>query len=82
MGDYFEQRLNEKPLSQVTSVRSLGLMIGLELKGKSQPVLEALMERGIIGLPAGATVLRLLPPLVISKAQIDVVVDNLHELLA
>jgi len=82
IGAYFEQRLNEKPLSQVRSVRRLGLMIGLELKGKSQPALEALMQRGVIGLPAGATVLRLLPPLVISKAQIDVVVGHLHELLA
>jgi len=82
MGAYFEARLNEKPLSQVRSVRRLGLMIGLELKGKSQPVLEALMQRGIIALPAGATVVRMLPPLVISKAQIDVVVCHLHELLA
>ena len=57
-------------------------MIGFELKGKSQPALEALMERGVIALPAGATVLRMLPPLVISKEQIDVVVNHLHELLA
>ena len=82
MGAYFEQRLSEKPLSQVRSIRRLGLMIGLELKGKSQPALEALMERGVIALPAGATVLRMLPPLVISKEQIDVVVNHLHELLA
>ncbi|MGB1011453.1 MAG: aspartate aminotransferase family protein, partial [Thiolinea sp.] len=82
MGEYFEQRLMEKPLAQVRSVRRLGLMIGLELKAKSQPVLEVLMERGVIALPAGATVLRLLPPLVIDKAQIDVVVGHLHELLA
>jgi len=57
-------------------------MIGLELKGKSQPVLEALMQKGVIALPAGATVLRLLPPLVIDRDQIDTVVDHLHELLA
>ena len=82
MGDYFEQRLATKPLSQVRALRRLGLMIGLELKGKSQPVLEALMQRGIIALPAGATVLRLLPPLVIDRAQIDTVVDHLHKLLA
>ena len=81
MGEYFEQRLMEKPLAQVRSVRRLGLMIGLELKAKSQPVLEALMARGVIALPAGATVLRMLPPLVIDKAQIDVVVGHLHELL-
>ncbi len=82
MGNYFEQQLLSKDLSQVRSVRRQGLMIGLELKGKSQPVLEALMERGVIALPAGATVLRLLPPLVIEKADLDVVIGHLHELLA
>ncbi len=81
MGAYFEQRLMEKPLAQVRSVRRLGLMIGLELKGKVQPVLAALLERGVIALPAGATVLRLLPPLVINKAQLDEVVAHLQALL-
>ena len=82
MGDYFEQKLTSVDLPQVRSIRRQGLMIGLELKGKSQPVLEALMHRGVIALPAGATVLRLLPPLVIEKEQIDRVVDHLQELLA
>ncbi len=81
-GDYLQLRLEAKAMSQVRSVRRLGLMIGLELKVKSQPVLEELMRRKVIALPAGATVLRLLPPLVIDKQQIDVVVDHLHELLA
>jgi len=81
-GEYFETELGKKSLSQLRSVRRLGLMIGLELKGKSQPVLEALMQRGVVALPAGATVLRLLPPLVISEKQIDKVIMHLHELLA
>lgn len=82
MGDYFEQKLTSVDLPQVRSIRRQGLMIGLELKGKSQPVLEALMHRGVIALPAGATVLRLLPPLVIEKEQLDRVVDHLQALLA
>ncbi len=82
MGEYFEQRLSEQTLTQVRSIRRLGLMIGLELKSKAQPVLEALMERGVIALPAGATVVRMLPPLVIEAEQIDQVVNHLHELLA
>jgi len=57
-------------------------MIGLELKEKVQPLLEALMTAGIVALPAGATVLRLLPPLVIEKQQLDLVIKELHELLA
>ena len=82
MGDYFEQKLMSVDLPQVRSIRRQGLMIGLELKGKSQPVLEALMHRGVIALPAGATVLRLLPPLVIEKEQLDRVVEHLQALLA
>ena len=82
MGDYFEQKLMSVDLPQVRSIRRQGLMIGLELKGKAQPVLEALMHRGVIALPAGATVLRLLPPLVIEKEQLDRVVDHLQALLA
>ena len=82
MGDYFEQKLMSVDLPQVRSIRRQGLMIGLELKGKAQPVLEALMHRGVIALPAGATVLRLLPPLVIKKEQLDRVVDHLQALLA
>ena len=80
-GAYFEAQLLSKELSQIRTVRRLGLMIGIELKGKVQPVLEALMQAGVIALPAGATVLRLLPPLVIEKQQLDVVVAQLHELL-
>ena len=57
-------------------------MIGIELKEKSRPHLEALMERGVLALPAGPTVIRLLPPLVIKDDQIDAVVDHLHSVLA
>lgn len=55
----------------VREVRGLGLMIGIELRTKVAPVLKRLMsEHGVIALPAGPTVLRLLPPLVITDAEI------------
>jgi acetylornithine/LysW-gamma-L-lysine aminotransferase len=41
-------------------------MIGIELRGKVAPVLKLLQERGVLALPAGSSVLRLLPPLVIA----------------
>ena len=44
----------------------MGLMIGIELKQKSTPYLKALQEKHIIALNAGLTVIRLLPPLVIT----------------
>ncbi len=82
LGDYFESRLKAAELSQVRAVRRLGLMIGIEVKHKVQGILEQLLERKIIALPAGPNVIRLLPPLVIEKKQIDQVVAVLRELLA
>lgn len=82
MGDYFESRLKAAELSQVRAVRRLGLMIGIEVKHKVQGILAQLLERKIIALPAGPNVIRMLPPLVIEKEQIDQVVAVLRELLA
>ena len=50
----------------VRDIRGLGLMIAIELRTKVAPVLKSLMlNHGVIALPAGPTVLRLLPPLVL-----------------
>ena len=64
------------------AVSGLGLMVGVELKEKVRPHLEALLERGVLALPAGNTVLRLLPPLVIEYTDLDTVADELAEVLA
>jgi acetylornithine/LysW-gamma-L-lysine aminotransferase len=56
-------------------------MIGIELKQKVAPYLQAMSERKVIALPAGLTVIRLLPPLVISYEQIDQVVAVLEQVL-
>jgi acetylornithine/LysW-gamma-L-lysine aminotransferase len=57
----------------VRDIRGLGLMLAVELRTKVAPVLKSLMiDHGVIALPAGATVLRLLPPLIISEEEIDI----------
>lgn len=81
LGDYFLQRLNAIDAPLVREIRGQGLMIGIELRQRAMPLVMELMERGIVALNAGTTVLRLLPPLVITKEQIDVVVDHLTEVL-
>ena len=59
-------------VAAVRDIRGLGLMIAVELRTKVAPVLRSLMlTHGVIALPAGPTVLRLLPPLVITEAEID-----------
>jgi acetylornithine/LysW-gamma-L-lysine aminotransferase len=66
---------------KIREVRGLGLMIGIELKEKAGPYVQMLMGKGVIALLAGATVIRLLPPLVISREEIDTVVSVLEEIL-
>ena len=46
-------------------MRQVGLMIGVELRERCRPYINALAEAGVLALPAGTTVIRLLPPLVI-----------------
>ncbi len=59
---------------KIREVRGLGLLQGIELKENSGPTLKALQERGVLALGAGPTVVRYLPPLVITAAQIDTVI--------
>ncbi|MGQ4808754.1 [LysW]-aminoadipate semialdehyde transaminase [Candidatus Entotheonellaceae bacterium PAL068K] len=81
VGAYFQDRLRAIETSKIRQVRGLGLMVGVELKGKVAPTLQALMQRGVIALAAGTTVLRFLPPLVITTADIDTVVTQVSEVL-
>ena len=80
-GAYLFDRLRTLDAPQVRAVRGRGLMIGLELRGRARPVVAALRERGVLALSAGLTVLRLLPPLVITREQCDEVVNALREAL-
>jgi acetylornithine/LysW-gamma-L-lysine aminotransferase len=81
LGDYFLEELRHIESKKIREVRGLGLMIGIELKEKAGPYVQKLTEKGVIVLLAGATVIRLLPPLVISKNEIDTVVSALKEVL-
>lgn len=66
----------------VRELRGLGLMIGIELRQKVGPYLKTLMEaEGVLALPAGTNVLRLLPPLIVSEAEIDFAVSAIARVL-
>lgn len=80
-GKYFKEKLEKLQLLKIREIRIIGLMIGIELKDKVQPVIIELLSKGIISLPAGTTVLRMLPPLVISYEDLDTVVEKLAEVL-
>jgi LysW-gamma-L-lysine/LysW-L-ornithine aminotransferase len=65
LGALARAKLAGLPPDRVREVRGLGLLLGIELREKVAPYLAALEARGFLAIPAGSTVLRLLPPLVI-----------------
>lgn len=80
-GAYLIEKLKAIQSPNIREVRGLGLMVGIEMKQKVTPYIKALQERRIIVLNAGLTVIRLLPPLVITYEQIDHLVEALTEVL-
>lgn len=81
MGRRTLERLRRLEAPSVREVRGLGLMIGLDLRLKPQPVLEALVARRVLALQAGTTVLRLLPPLTIPESVLDEGLGIVEEVL-
>lgn len=76
-----EHLRNTLPENVVREVRGRGLLIGLELRDKAAPLLRRLQDEGVLVLTAGPTVLRLLPPLVISEADLWDVIAIIERVL-
>jgi LysW-gamma-L-lysine/LysW-L-ornithine aminotransferase len=71
MGARFRAGIEAIGSDRIREVRGLGLMIGIEFKEKVAPIIAALRDEGLLLINAGATVIRFVPPLVISEAEID-----------
>lgn len=82
-GKYFKMRLEELQGKHkiIKEVRGLGLMLGVELRFDVLNVILRAAEKGVLTLDAGRNVLRFLPPLVITKTQIDKVITVLDTVL-
>jgi len=71
-GAYIRQKIAEMNLPCVTEIRGEGLMLGLKLAGiTNTDAVAKLLAAGLVALPAGADILRFLPPLTIETADID-----------
>jgi acetylornithine/succinyldiaminopimelate/putrescine aminotransferase len=83
VGRHFEQRLRamaaKRPI--ITDVRGTGLMWGLELATDAAPVVSAALARRVIVNRTAETVIRLLPPLVITEAEADEALSRLDSAL-
>lgn len=84
MGAYFLERLRAIDSPHVLEVRGRGLMIGVEIKvesGPARPFCERLMELGLLCKETHGQVIRLAPPLIISKEEIDWAMEKLERAL-
>ncbi len=81
-GDYLMERLEEINSPHITEVRGRGLMIGVDLDVAAADVIAAGHRHGLILINAGTNTLRLVPPLIISRGEIDLLVERLRGVLA
>jgi acetylornithine/succinyldiaminopimelate/putrescine aminotransferase len=68
-------------LPGVVEARGVGLLVGAELAGPAQPVVDAALDAGLVCLTSGSNVLRLAPPLVLESAHVDRALGVLAEVM-
>ena len=84
-GEYFKnelRKLQEKYPAKVTDVRGCGLMLGMEVAGEGKPIVESCLANNVIVNCTAGNVIRIVPPLIISREEIDIVVAALDKALA
>ncbi len=84
VGDHFERRLRALALQHpaIVEVRGVGLMRALQMGSDAMPIVDEARSRGLLVNRTDEKVVRMLPPLTISAAEIDRAVDILGEVLA
>ena len=81
IGEYLHTELEALDLPQIERVRSLGLMVGLEMNAESSALYNKAHDYGILILTAGPNVVRLLPPLIITKAEVNLFIAAFKQLI-
>ena len=85
LGQYLLDELNAIDSPLIANVRGIGLFIGIEINpamATARHVVECLMARGLLSKETHETVVRLAPPLVITREQIDWAVSQIKEVFA
>jgi predicted acetylornithine/succinylornithine family transaminase len=85
MGAYLQSRLQALAAAKpeaIAAVRGAGLMAGLDLRRDATPVVNAALERRLLVNRTAATVIRLLPPYIVTAADIDEAMGILEEILS
>ncbi len=80
-GEFIREKLIEKSLSKVVSIRGKGMMLGIQVTEPPKDILHKCADAGLLVLTAGKDVIRLLPPLVISDAELERGIEILSNIL-
>ncbi|MBX0295963.1 aspartate aminotransferase family protein [Haloarcula nitratireducens] len=82
MGEYLQTELESAIGDEVRDVRGEGLMVGVEVgRGANEALKQLALHHQVLALPAGRTVVRLLPPLTIDEDHADAVVEAMTEVI-
>lgn len=81
-GSYLIDGLGSLPSDKLIQIRGAGLLVGIELTESVKPLTRAAAERGLVIINAGENVLRLCPPLTVTREQIDSAIEIIGDCLA
>ncbi|HUK86854.1 MAG TPA: ornithine--oxo-acid transaminase [Terriglobales bacterium] len=81
LGEYFMERLRTLASPDLREVRGKGLWIGIELRSPARPYCEALKDEGILCKETHDRVIRIAPPLVITREEIDWAFERIHKVV-
>ena len=76
-GAYLQHRLQTLELEQIVEVRGQGLLVGVLLNRAAAPIMAAARDKGVLILTAGDNILRLAPPLIVTRGEIDTAVSTI-----
>ena len=84
VGDYLYDKLEEikSSFSGIVAHRGVGLIQGLEFDKPVAPVINKALEKGLVLINAGANIIRFVPPLVITKTEVDAMISILKECIS
>jgi len=83
-GEYLFQKLRELDAPCIAEIRGRGLLVGIEIAaaaGTARTFCEQLLKRGVLAKDTHAQVIRLAPPLIVERAELDWLVEQLRDVL-
>ena len=81
LGAYLRERLAAMNSPHVKEIRGRGLLIGVELRGPARPFCEALRDLGVLCKETHETTMRLAPPLVTTREDLDWALERIEQVL-